>query len=98
MKVLLTRDARNDLRDIALFIARDNPPRALSFVAELEAVAARLIETPRGFPLVPRYEQQGVRRRSWRGYGILYAERSDALVVLRILGPGQNHDRILGLK
>jgi toxin ParE1/3/4 len=98
VKVLVTRDARNDLQAIALYIARDNPPRAMTFVAELEAVAHRIAETPRGFPLVPRYEQQGVRRRSWRGYGILYAARSDAVVVLRILGPGQDHDRILGLK
>jgi toxin ParE1/3/4 len=98
VKVLLTRDARNDLRAIALFIARDNPPRALTFVAELEAACHRLAETPRGFPLVPRYEQQCIRRRSWRGYGILYAARSDAIVVLRVLGPGQDHDRILGMR
>lgn len=98
MKVRLARDARNDLTQIALFIARDNPTRALSFVTELEAVAIRIADTPRGFPLVPRYEQHAIRRRSRRGYSILYADRSDALVVLRILGPAQDHDRILGLK
>lgn len=98
MKVLLTRAARDDLMSIANFIARDNPPRAISFVAELEGVCARLVDTPRGFPLVPRYELQGIRRRSWRSYGILYAERESNVVVFRILGPGQDHDRLLQLR
>ena len=63
-----------------------------------QAVALRIGNAPRGFPLVPRYELQGVRRRSWRGYAILYALQKDSIGILRILGPGQDHDRILGLK
>ncbi|WP_336975227.1 type II toxin-antitoxin system RelE/ParE family toxin [Sphingobium aromaticiconvertens] len=97
MKVFLTRDARNDLVAIGRHIAKDNPTRALAFVAELENSALRLGEMPRAFPLVPRYEQHGIRRRSYRGYGILYAVRSDKIVVYRFLGPGQDHDRALRL-
>lgn len=98
MRVVFTRAARRDLSTIARFIAQDNPPRAESFVLELEAAALRIMDAPRGFPLVPRYEQHGIRRRSWRGYGILYVLRDDAIGILRILGPGQDHDRMLGLK
>lgn len=97
MKVSLTGDARNDLVAIGHHIAKDNPPRAVSFVAELEDVAQRLGEMPRAFPLVPRYEHHGIRRRSYHGYGILYAVRSDRIVVFRVLGPGQDHDRALRL-
>jgi len=98
MKVIFLRAARRDLATIARFIAQDNPPRADSFVSALEEVALRISDAPRGFPLVPRHEQQGIRRRSWRGYGILYVLRNDTIAILRILGPGQDHDRLLGLK
>ncbi len=67
-------------------------------MSEVEVVALRISDAPRGFPLVPRYEPQGVRRRSWRGYGILYTLQNDSIGILRILGPGQDHDRVLGLK
>ncbi len=85
MKVSLTTDARHDLVAIGRHIAKDNPARALTFVRELEVCAQRLGDMPRAFPLVPRYEQHGIRRRSHRGYGILYAVR------------GQDHDRALRL-
>ena len=97
MKVVLTAAARSDLRAIALYIAEEHPARARSFVAELRDIAARLGSMPRAFPLVPRYEQYGIRRRSWRGYGILYGVSEDRVVVYRILGPGQDHDRALQL-
>ena len=79
----LTADARNDLLAIARHIAADNPVQAMTFVAELEDCAIRLGEMPRAFPLVPRYEQ----------HGILYAVRSDRIIVYRFLGPGRDHDR-----
>lgn len=69
MRVVLTTGARSDLRGIALHIAKDDPSRARSFVAELREVAGRLGDMPRAFPLVPRYERHGIRRRSYRGYG-----------------------------
>jgi toxin ParE1/3/4 len=97
MKTSLTADARQDLRAIGRYIAGDNPARAVSFVAELEDAVQRLGDTPRAFPLVPRYERHGIRRRSYRGYGILYAVRNDRIVVYRFLGPGQDHDRALRL-
>ena len=97
MKVVLSSQAVADLRHIARFIAQDNPQRAVSFVAKLRDVARRLAELPHGFPLVPRYERHGIRRRSWKGYGILYSALPDRVFVHRIVGPGQDHDRALGL-
>lgn len=97
MKVVLASRAVTDLSRIGRFIARDNPLRARSFVAELRETARGLAVTPLAFPLVPRYERQGIRRRSWRGYGILYSVLPDRVFIHRILGPGQDIDRILGL-
>jgi toxin ParE1/3/4 len=42
--------ARNDLIEIADFIALDNPARALSFIAEIEATMATIAERPNSFP------------------------------------------------
>lgn len=97
MKVYLTPKARQDLREIGRYIAKDNPARSVTFVSELETAALRLGEAPRAFPLVPRYEEHGIRRRSYRGYGILYVVRTDRIVVYRFLGPGQDHDSALHL-
>lgn len=98
MKVALSTQAAADLQRIALYIAQDHPNRARSFVAELREVARRLGDLPHGFPLVPRYEAQGIRRRSWKGYGILYSVAPDRVFVHRIIGPGQDYDRALRLR
>lgn len=97
LKVVLSSRAVADLKRIGRFIALDNPSRAASFVGELRETAMRLAEVPYGFPLVPRYEAHGIRRRSWRGYGILYSVLPDRLFIHRIIGPGQDHDRALRL-
>lgn len=97
MKVTLSMQARRDLDGIRRYIEEDNPARAISFVNELRDVARRIGDMPRAFPLVPRYEQHGIRRRSYNGYGILYSVQPDRIFVHRIIGPGQDHDRALGL-
>ena len=42
--------ARADLIEIGDFIALDNPARALSFIAEIEATMATIAERPSSFP------------------------------------------------
>jgi toxin ParE1/3/4 len=98
VKVVLSSHAVNDLQRIARFIAQDHPARAMTFVEELRETARRLGDVPHGFPLVPRYEMYGIRRRSWKGYGILYSVDPDRIFVHRIIGPGQDYDRALRLR
>jgi plasmid stabilization system protein ParE len=90
MKVILTPDALADLDHIAEHIEKDNPARAISFVEELREAARRLAD-------LPRYERYGIRRRSYRRYGILYRPEAHRILILRFLGPGQDHDRALQL-
>jgi plasmid stabilization system protein ParE len=97
MKVTLSTPAKRDLEGIRRYIEDDNPARAISFVDELRDAAKRIGDMPRAFPLVPRYEQHGIRRRSYNGYGILYSVQPDRVFVHRIIGPGQDHDRALRL-
>jgi len=97
MRVALSTQARRDLEAISRHIAKDHPVRAITFVAELRDMAKRIGDMPRAFPLVPRYERQGIRRRSWKGYGLLYSVEPDRIFIHRIIGPGQDQDRALRL-
>lgn len=63
MKVLITAEAETDLEAIAGYIARDNPVRALSFIRELYQLCIEIADMPQAWPVVPRYEHHGVRRR-----------------------------------
>lgn len=97
MKVTLSTRAGRDLEGIRIYIEKDNPARAISFIGELRDTAKRIGDLPRAFPLIPRYEQHGIRRRSHKGYGILYSIEPDRIFVHRIIGPGQDHDAALKL-
>jgi plasmid stabilization system protein ParE len=80
--------AELELEEIGDYIARDNPGRALTFVRELRERCMSLAEMPLAFPLVPRYEDRGVRHRVHGNYQIFYrvvgqpAERTDVIHVL----------------
>jgi toxin ParE1/3/4 len=88
MIVALLPDAEIELEDIADYIARENPSRALSSVREIREKCLSLATMPYAFPLVPRYEERGVRCRGHGRYLIFYrvidapAERIDILHVL----------------
>jgi toxin ParE1/3/4 len=64
--------ARDDLHDIVVFIARDNPNRAMSFGYKLISETDRL----RGFPeigrTVPEYNNQLIREVILRPYRVVY--------------------------
>lgn len=98
MILSFTAEAERSLERIGDYIAADNPERAISFLHELQDKARQLAELPNGFPLVPRYADQGIRRRSYRGYGILYSVETDRIIIHRFIGPGQDHDRLLGMR
>src|SRR3954453_10701956 len=84
-------------RRLGDYIARDNPRRAVSFVSELVECCSRLADMPRGFPLVPRYQHPGVRRRPYGEYLIFYRlnEQADRIEVLHILNGARDYEAIL---
>ena len=72
MKVTLTAQAEADLRAIGEWITRDNPARAVTFVAEDHGQ----------YPLVRQAGMHSqVRRRNYKGYRIVYDVRSQANAV-----------------
>ena len=95
MKVVLTAEALDDLEQIGDYIARDNPVRAQTFIAELAAAARKIGEIPQGFPLVPRYERRGVRRCVHGSYLIFYRIEADRVSILHILHGARDYEALL---
>ena len=95
MKVVLTATARKQLEAIGDYIALDNPRRARSFVQELRTCAKEIGAAPELFPLVPRYERFGIRRRTFGRYLIFYRIDGGEIAILHILHGARDIEQIL---
>jgi toxin ParE1/3/4 len=60
-KLIWSPAARDDLHDIVVFIARDNPSSAMSFGYELISETDRLQEFPELGRSVPEYRDDNIR-------------------------------------
>ena len=97
MKLVLTDEARRDLTEIGDYIARDSRQRALTFVKELRAAMAMLLERPQAFPIVPRYAHLGFRRRLYGNYLIFYRYDETQVVIIRVLHGARDYESLLDL-
>ncbi|MBV9427987.1 MAG: type II toxin-antitoxin system RelE/ParE family toxin [Bradyrhizobiaceae bacterium] len=95
MIVVITEAAEADLQEIGDWIARDNPARALRFVQELRRRCESLIDGPRHYSRVPRYEHLGIRRRVYRNYLIFYRIFADRIEILHVLHGAREYKSIL---
>ena len=93
MKVVVTEAAYADLLHIARTIKVDNPNRAESFVAELYDRCQRLGIMPRSFPLLPDWEERGIRRRPYGDYLIFYRVTDEAVEVLHVLHGARDYEQ-----
>ena len=71
-KLIWSSAARDDLHNIIVFIARDNPNRAMSFGYELISQTDRLQEFPGIGRIVPEYRSDNIREIIFRPYRIVY--------------------------
>ena len=95
MIVVLTAEAETDLEGIAEYIARDSVTTALNVVHDLREKCLALANAPRGYPLVPRYEYHGIRRRPFGSYLIFYRVSSEAIEVVHILHGARDYEPLL---
>ncbi len=95
-RLILSPRAATDLEEIAEYIARDNPVRAASFVAELEATCRAVAATPDLYParadLAP-----GLRMAVNGRYLVFYRDVAGerAVRVERVLHGARNLPRLL---
>ena len=76
--------ARDDLLTIGAYIADDNPARAESFVAELEATARKAADRPRSFPARDEISL-GLRAAVHGRYLLLFRELEDEVRIVRVV-------------
>jgi toxin ParE1/3/4 len=95
MIVLISAEAEHDLEAIGDYIASENPSRAISYLRELREKCLALADLPNGFPLVPRYEGAGIRRRVHGNYLIFYRVELQRVVVLHVLHGAQDYAQML---
>lgn len=95
MIVVFSAEAETDLEAIGDYIARGSPNRALTFIRELKAHATHIADMPLGYPLVPRYEQSGIRRCVHGNYLIFFKVGSDRIEIVHILHGAMDYAAIL---
>jgi toxin ParE1/3/4 len=95
MRVVITAAAKADLLAIRRYIEADNPNRAVSFVEELLDRCLALADTPRAYPLVPRYEHFGIRRCVHGNYLIFYRLQPEQIEVIHILQVARDIEALL---
>jgi len=84
MKCIFSRFAELDLEEIADYIARDNPRRALSFIGEIRERCRIIVAFPEGAPLREELGA-GIRVVPFGRYLIFYTAHPDLVRIERIL-------------
>jgi toxin ParE1/3/4 len=84
MKFIIKASAKDDLRDIAAYIARDNPNRAISYVAALNQQIRTAAERPYSFPSHDEW-RVGLRSALHGQYHIIFEIIDEMVVILRVV-------------
>jgi toxin ParE1/3/4 len=95
-RLLVSPRAALDLDEITEYIARDNPARAVSFVAELEAKCRTVADSPKLYP-VRADLAPGLRMATHRRYLVLFRDlpTENAVRIERVLHGARNLLRLL---
>jgi toxin ParE1/3/4 len=93
--VILTAEAEADLQQIVEFVGSQSPASAVKLLRELRDKCERLIHAPRAYPLVPRYEDRGIRRRPFGNFLIFYRVSDDEIEIIHILHGARNYEELL---
>jgi toxin ParE1/3/4 len=84
-RVVWTRPARNDLREIRTYIAQDSPRYARVVVARLVAAVRRLREYPLSGRVVPELARPTIREVIAGAYRIVYRVTPGAIQILAVV-------------
>ena len=93
--VRITETALSNVAEIIDYIARDSPETAVGFGERLIAACEDLAEQPERYPLVPRFEKSGIRRRPFGAYLIFYRVISGKVEVSYVLHGARDYEALL---
>jgi len=85
MRMIVLPAAKADLIEIGDYIAVDNPARAMSFIAEIEAVIfEKIADRPTSYPARPELAP-GLRAARHGRYLIFFLLAADRIEIVRVL-------------
>jgi toxin ParE1/3/4 len=94
MRVRLSETALADIRDIAEFVAANDPVRAAAFADELLDACEQIGDQPRAYPRRTHWGPR-IRVRFFGHYAIIFLLRADSVGVLRIVHGSRDLDRLM---
>lgn len=89
MQYRFSRQAERDIEEIGDYIARDNPRRAVTFIAEIRERCGHIVQFPHGAPARPALGR-GVRCVVFGRYLIFYVVRGRMIEIRRVLHGARN--------
>jgi len=95
MRVILSREAIEDLVAIGEHISEFNPGRAASFLAELQIKCFELSSAPFAYERLVHRTNPEIRRRPYGNYLIFYRVIDSNIDILHVLHGAQNYMKIL---
>jgi len=84
MKLLWTSRARNDLVEIAGYIADDNPTAAKRWIERIRSQAKKTTEFPQIGRVVPEFGRGDIREIVFKNYRIVYRIHGTGIHVLTV--------------
>ena len=89
MQCVFSPLAEFDLEEIGDYIARENPPRAVSFIREIRELCVKIMAMPEAAPL--RHELvEGIRMAPFGRYLIFYTVGAENIRIERVLHGARN--------
>lgn len=94
-RLVILPAARTDMIEIGDFIAQDNPGRALSFLAEIEAKMRQAAEHPASFPARDDVHK-GLRSARHGRYLIFFLDAGEDVQIVRVLHGSRDLPKMFG--
>lgn len=94
MRVVWTKFAREDVKAIRAYIARDSAYYARRFALRIADSVRVLRKLPELGQVVPEFDRYVVRERIVQNYRVLYAVDKDQVVVLAVVHAARDIDSI----
>lgn len=84
-RIVWSRPARDDLKEVVSYIKADSPAYAKSFALRLHQRLARLELFPDGDRLVPEDYTNSYRELLFKSYRIIYRQQDDTVAIVAVI-------------
>jgi addiction module RelE/StbE family toxin len=84
VKLVWTKEALLQLKEIDEYISLDNPAAAINFVDKLISLTETIVDNPKRGRVVPELNIENIRELLFKGYRIVYLMKKNSVDVLTV--------------